>query len=355
MPRRLGLVAVVVQQRVDDRVALDRFQRREHPAGDGPHLGRQVVGGEHARAAAGHRLAQHLVELLDVAGPPVAHEQPHGLGRAGQLGAAGEPRDEVRHQLGHVLDVVAQRRHHDRAREELQQVDGVVGAAEPPGPDGGDQPGPIVLGGLAVGLQRVDELLAGLVGQLVEVGEHEGAAPGGELLGDVGDPAGPVVLGVEDPQVRRRGAELVGGARDRGLAGARLALQHEPLAAVEVPVDGLATLRPQQAAADRGGQRGDRRRAGGPRLRHLGRGQLHLQHAARGAPVDPARPHLHAGDDPRGQVEQQHPALGVHRLDGAGDERGLVGGVDQLARPVVAHDEVGAHREHRACCCAGRR
>ena len=106
----------------------------------------------------------------------------------------------------------------------------------------------------------------------------------------------------------------------------------------------FAHSRPLPTAA---GQRGDRRRAGGPRLRHLGRGQLHLQHPARGAPVDPARPHLHPRDDPGGQVEQQHPALGVHRLDGAGDERGLVGGVDQLARPVVAHDEVGAHREHR--------
>ncbi len=77
--RRLGLVAVVVQQRVDDRVALDRLQRREHAAGDGADLGRQVVRGEDARPAARDGLAQHLVELVDVARPPVAHEQPHRL------------------------------------------------------------------------------------------------------------------------------------------------------------------------------------------------------------------------------------------------------------------------------------
>ncbi len=74
--------------------------------------------------------------------------------------AAGEPGDEVRHQLGDVLDVVAQRRHDDRAREVLQQVDRVVGAAEARGPDGGDQPGPVRFGGLAVGLQRVGQVLA---------------------------------------------------------------------------------------------------------------------------------------------------------------------------------------------------
>jgi hypothetical protein len=93
------------------------------------------------------------------------------------------------------------------------------------------------------------------------VREHQRAALGLQLLDDLGDPAGAVVVGVQHPQVRGGAAQLVGGAGDGGLAGARFALQDQPLAVLEVPVHGLAALRPAQAGADRGGQH-DRRGQG---------------------------------------------------------------------------------------------
>jgi hypothetical protein len=61
------------------------------------------------------------VQLLDVARPPVAHEDVHGLGRADE-GTVREASEQVWHQLGDVLDVVAQRRHLDGPREAGQQL-----------------------------------------------------------------------------------------------------------------------------------------------------------------------------------------------------------------------------------------
>ena len=65
---------------------------------------------------------QHLPELLGVARPARPHQQLHRLRRADQPAVRHQPRQEVRHQRLHVLDVVAQRRQLHRAREEPQQI-----------------------------------------------------------------------------------------------------------------------------------------------------------------------------------------------------------------------------------------
>jgi hypothetical protein len=120
--------------------------------------------------------------------------------------------------------------------------------------DGGDHPRPVGLGGLAVGLQRVDERGHGGSGQPVEVGDDEGAAAVLQLAGHLADPLWSVVVGVEHAQVARGRAVLVGCPGERGLADAGLALQDQPLPRLEVPVDGLPALLPRRAGPDRSGQ-----------------------------------------------------------------------------------------------------
>src|SRR5262249_51818067 len=66
-------------------------------------------------------------ELFGVTGPAVPQQQLHGLGRAGRAALLAEPRQEERHQLVQVLDVVAQRRELPRAPGEPQQR---LGAAD---------------------------------------------------------------------------------------------------------------------------------------------------------------------------------------------------------------------------------
>ena len=220
--------------------------------------GGRSAGRQHAGPAPRHGLAQHLVELLDVARPAVAHQHPHRLRRAGQLAAPGQPGDQVRHQLGDVLDVVPQRRHLDRAREARPAARRRARRrTSPPPADGGGHPRPLRVGRLAVRLQRVDQRLPPVRAQPVDVGEHQRAGVAGlQLLDHLGDPVRAVVGGVQHPEVPGRGAGLVGGPGQGGLAGARLALQDQPLPGLEVPVDRLAALGPQQPGADRGGQRG---------------------------------------------------------------------------------------------------
>ena len=131
---------------------------------------------------------------------------------------------------------------------------------------------------------------------------------------------------------------------------ARLALQHQPLAAAEVPVDGLAALRPEQACRPTAGSVGDAAPGGTDRrTADPGRGQLHAEHAAGGAPVDPARPALHAGDSAAGQVEQQQPAAPElsASVAPAMSAAWSAGSISSRARSLH-HHEVGADGEHGA-------
>ena len=60
---------------------------------------------------------QNLVELADVTGPMIAHQQPHGLGCAGQFGAVSELRQHVSNEFLDILGVMAEAGHFDSARE----------------------------------------------------------------------------------------------------------------------------------------------------------------------------------------------------------------------------------------------
>src|SRR5262249_20667469 len=115
--RRLGLVAARIQQRLHDRVPLQRLQRAEQAAADRPAFGRQVGRLDGADPLTPHDLPDDLPELLDVAGPGGPGEQRHRLGGAGEPAVLAELAHEEPDQVGQVLDVVAQRRQRNRARE----------------------------------------------------------------------------------------------------------------------------------------------------------------------------------------------------------------------------------------------
>src|SRR5581483_3536401 len=121
--RRLGPVAADTVQARHDGVALDRLQRGEHAAADGLRLGGQVGQRDRPGPAVRHDPPDDLVELLDVARPPVAQQHPHRIGRAHQpAGTVGQAVDQERHEVAHVVHVVAQRRYLDRLRELLDDA-----------------------------------------------------------------------------------------------------------------------------------------------------------------------------------------------------------------------------------------
>jgi len=256
--------------------------------------------------------------------------------------------EQVRHQLGDVVDVVAQRRHLDRAREAGEQRREVGGRIPLGARDRGDHPRPLDARGLAVGLERVGERGDPGRGQPVEVGDHERAGVF-ELAGHLGDPLRLVRVGVEHAQVGGRGAVAVGGARERGLPDPRLAFEEQPLPGPEVPVHGLSALAPRGARPDGGGQGERAGRCGDAALRLVDGDEPRVQHPAAHAAFADRRPAVHPCGEPAGQVDHQ-PALpaGGQRLHRLGEQGVLVPRVELLARAVVHHQHVGADREHGA-------
>ncbi len=114
----------------------------------------------------------------------------------------------------------------------------------------------------------------------------------------------------------------------------------------EGPVDGLAALRPQRPGAHGGRQRGRRQRGARAARGHLA-DHLHQGDAARAAALGEARLALDAGGQPAGQVHQQLLAApGGQRLGDLREQRPLVGGGEQVARPVVEHQQVVADGQH---------
>ena len=127
---RLVAVAAGLVERVDDRVGLGGLEHRQ-PRGAREAERRQVRRLDHPDRLAGHDVAQHVLELGDVARPRVALEHPDHL-----VGQPQRPRPAGRAQhrpgdLGELVAAVAQGRDADGLVEVAQE--------QPVGPAGVDR------------------------------------------------------------------------------------------------------------------------------------------------------------------------------------------------------------------------
>ena len=308
-----------------------------------------------AGAAAAATVAQHLVELLDVARPPVAHqfaawrraETRRSAPRVSRARNAAPARRRPRRGGATVA--------HDGAREELQQVAGssvLPPRAGRPSRRPSARPGRWTRG-------TGSSTSRALGGPRRAGAGRRGRAPAcrhrGELVEHVGAQPGPWSSA---STIRRCAAGVQHWWVARAMVALpvpELALQDEPFAGCGKPVDRLPALHPQRPLPTAAGSA-----VRGEGVVELGRTAAISGAASCTSSTPPAaprstqlRPHLHPRDDAGREVEQHHPPVGVRRIR-TRDQRGLVGRVDELTGAVVAHHEVGADGEHRPAAAPAR-